>query len=115
MATEKIHIADGVFIENIVDGVSLIDDATSALALTGFNGGLFWVKYTTAAGAVYSSNFRVIRTNDTLVVENPDDTTNFDNADTDAKFDLYVNSGVVTLKNRTGATVTAYAKAILFV
>lgn len=114
MAKEKVHILGGVYIDNLVDGVSLADDGTQALDVDGYKSGLFTVIYKTAGGAYYSANFRFYTTNDTVTLENPDNTTDFDNADTDAKFDLYVNSGTITLKNRTGAAVTAYAKAMLF-
>jgi hypothetical protein len=114
MAEEKIYLGGKIHVENYLDGVSLTDDAVKALDVDGFNSGLFAVKYKTAAGAIYTANFRFYTTDDTVTLENPDNTTDFDNADTDAKFDLYVNSGAITLKNRTGAAVTAYVKAILF-
>ncbi|MFW6370548.1 MAG: hypothetical protein ACOC10_05005 [Bacteroidota bacterium] len=114
MAIEKAHIVGDVYVENLVDGVSLADDATQALEVTGYKSGIFSIKYKTEAGAIYTANFNFHTTNDTVTLANPDNTTDFDNADTDAKFDLYVANNVVTLKNRTGATVTAYANAVLF-
>lgn len=97
----------------LLDGVSLADDGTQTLSLSGIKNGLIFVQYKTAAGAYYSAQYALYMSNDTLALLIQDNSTDFDDADTDAKFDLYVNSGTVTLKNRTGATVTAYVTAIL--
>ncbi len=112
MAQELGRIGD-LYTILLPDGVSLADDGTQTLTLTGYTSGLLFVKYVTAAGASYSGTYALRITNDTLACLILDDTTNFDDADTDAKFDLYSNSGTITLKNRTGATVTAYVTGIL--
>ncbi len=98
------------FTLNLIDGVELEDDATQALTLTGFTSGYLNVKYVTAAGAIYSAQYSVYRTNSVLAILILSNSTDFDDADTDAKFDVYAAAGVITLKNRTGATVTAYVK-----
>ena len=114
MAQDKLKIGASKFSEvTILDGVSLIDDATQTLTLTGMRSGIIFAKYVTAAGAYYTGTYSLYISNDTLAILILDNSTDFDDADTDAKFDVYSNSGVITLKNRTGATVTAYITALL--
>jgi hypothetical protein len=114
MADRTIYNHQKLNVIHIDGGLSLADDATSVIDVEDFNFGTIGVKYTTSGGAVYSANFNFYRSNDTITIGDPDNTTDFDNADTDAKFDLYVNSGALTLKNRTGAAVTADVTGIIF-
>jgi hypothetical protein len=102
----KIRIGQLDYI-SLVDGASIADDGTVALTLTGITQGLLFASYETAAGAEYSASYLVYMSNDTLAILIQDNTTDFDDADTDAKFDVYSNSGTITVKNRTAATVTA--------
>lgn len=113
MAQDKIRTGQLDYI-SVVDGISLVDDATLALSLTGITNGLLFAKYETAAGAEYSATYAIYISNDTLAILVLDNSTYFDDADTDAKFDVYSNSGTITLKNRTGATVTANAIIIAY-
>ena len=106
MAQDKIRIGILDYVK-VVDGISLVDDASLALSLTGITSGLLFVKYETAAGVEYSATFSIYMTADALAILILSNTTDFDDADTDAKFDVYSNGGVITLKNRTAGTVTA--------
>lgn len=99
---------------SLIDGASIADDGTVALSLTGVRAGLLLATYETAAGVEYSAIYTIYMSADTLAILVQDNSTDFDDADTDAKFDVYSNAGVITVKNRTGATVTANIMLIAY-
>jgi len=113
MAQVEQSLGGNAYIVSFADDVSLVDDATQVLDIIGYNAGTIHVKYITAALAVYTGVYDFYRTADTATILIQSNSTDFDDADTDTKFDLYVAAGIVYLKNRTAATVTCNVMGLL--